>query len=268
MNGWTQDWLSLAFGLVVGISLGLTGGGGSIFAVPLLIYGLGLPAGVSIGLSLAAVGVTAGFGVALRLKAREVDLRSGLVFAGAGILFAPLGAWASTKVSAALLLSTFSLLMGFVGARMWHPRAGASITPGPCHARAEGRLGPGCYARLCLAGSAAGALSGLFGVGGGFIIVPALLYVTGMTIHRAVATSLLAIFLISLSGVAAHLAHGQTFPLSIAILFISGGFVGMLAGGALRSRLSGPSLQRLFAGAMWAIAAYMLARNLPAFFKT
>ena len=268
MDASTHDLLGLAFGLIVGVSLGLTGGGGSIFAVPLLIYGLGVPVGTSIGLSLAAVGITAGFGAALRLKAKEVDLRAGLVFAAAGMALAPAGAWLGTKISAALLLSTFALLMAFVGIRMWRGKPGTDVATGPCVARPGGGLGPGCYVRLSLAGCAAGLMSGLFGVGGGFIIVPALLYVTGMSIHRAVATSLLVIFLISLSGVAAHVAHGQQFPMPVTALFIGGGFAGMFAGGALRTRLSGPALQRLFAVGMWLVAAYMLARNLPAFFKT
>ena len=264
----THDLPGLVFGLIVGISLGLTGGGGSIFAVPLLIYGLGIPVGTSIGLSLASVGITAGFGAALRLKAKEVDLRAGLVFAAAGMGLAPVGAWLGTKVSPALLLSTFAMLMAFVGFRMWQGKSGAGVVPGPCVARPGGGLGAGCYARLSAAGCAAGLMSGLFGVGGGFIIVPALLYVTGMSIHRAVATSLLVIFLISLSGVAAHLAHGQQFPMPVTALFIGGGFAGMFVGGALRSRLSGPALQKVFAIGMWFVAAYLLARNLPAFFKT
>ena len=265
MTLWTHDLLGLLYGLIVGVSLGLTGGGGSIFAVPLLIYGLGIPVGTSIGLSLASVGITAGFGAALRLKAKEVDVRAGLVFAGAGMLLAPVGSWLGTLISAAFLLSTFALLMAFIGIRMWRGKAGENVVPGPCVARPGGGLGLGCYARLSAAGCAAGLMSGLFGVGGGFIIVPALLYVTGMSIHRAVATSLLVIFLISISGVAAHLAHGQQFPMPVTALFIGGGFAGMLAGGALRSRLSGPVLQKVFAIGMWFVAAYMLARNLPAF---
>jgi len=268
MDFWTHDLLGLAYGLIVGISLGLTGGGGSIFAVPLLIYGLGVPVGTSIGLSLASVGITAGFGAALRLKAKEVDLRAGLVFAAAGMALAPAGAWLGTSVSTALLLSTFAVLMAFVGTRMWRGKAGADVVPGPCVARPGGGFGPGCYVRLAAAGCAAGLMSGLFGVGGGFIIVPALLYVTGMSIHRAVATSLLVIFLISLSGVAAHVAHGQQFPMPITALFIGGGFAGMFAGNALRTRLPASVLQKVFAVGMWLVAAYMLARNLPAFFQS
>ena len=261
------DLLGLAYGLLVGVSLGLTGGGGSIFAVPLLIYGLGVPVGASIGLSLAAVGITAGFGAALRLRAKEVDLRAGLVFAVAGMVLAPAGSGLGAKLPAPLLLSAFAVLMAIVGTRMWWGKPGAAIEPGPCVRRPGGGLGPGCYARLTAAGCVAGLMSGLFGVGGGFIIVPALLYVTGMSIHRAVATSLLVIFLISLSGVAAHVAHGQQFPMPVTVLFIGGGFAGMFAGNALRTRLPAPMLQKVFAVGMWIVAAYMLARNLSDFPK-
>jgi uncharacterized membrane protein YfcA len=261
----TYDLLGLAYGLVVGISLGLTGGGGSIFAVPILIYGLGVPVGTAIGLSLAAVGITAGFGAALRLRANEVDLRAGLVFSVAGMVLAPAGAWLGTKLPTTLLLSAFAVLMAIVGMRMWLGKAGAAIKPGPCVTRPGGGLGPGCYRRLTAAGFAAGLMSGLFGVGGGFIIVPALLYVTGMSIHRAVATSLLVIFLISISGVAAHVAHGQQFPMPVTALFIGGGLGGMFGGNALRTRLPAPVLQRVFAAGMWIVAAYMLVRNLPDF---
>ena len=258
----SYDLLGLAYGLIIGISLGLTGGGGSIFAVPILIYGLGVPVSTSIGLSLAAVGLTAGFGAALRLHAKEVDLRAGLVFAGGGMIFAPAGSWLGTKLPAQLLLSAFAGLMAIIGMRMWQGKPGAVIESGPCVKGPGGGLGLGCYERLAAVGSAAGLMSGLFGVGGGFIIVPALIYVTAMSIHRAVATSLLVIFLISLSGVAAHVAHGQQFPMPITVLFVGGGFAGMFVGNALRTQLPAPLLQKVFAAGMWIVAAYMLARNL------
>jgi uncharacterized membrane protein YfcA len=262
MNGWTHDALGLAYGLIVGVSLGLTGGGGSIFAVPLLIYGLGVPVRTAIGLSLAAVGITAGFGAALRLKAREVEVLPGLIFAGGGMAFAPLGLWLGHFIPPAALLSVFALLMSFVGWRMWRGKAETEILPGPCVSRGGGKLGPGCHTRLIGAGAVAGVLSGLFGIGGGFVIVPALLYVTGTSIHRAVATSLLVIFLISLSGVIASLLRGQTFPMPVSALFVAGGFIGMLLGSHWRCRLSGPALRRVFATAMWIVGAYMLAKNL------
>ncbi|MFN0068401.1 MAG: TSUP family transporter [Limisphaerales bacterium] len=257
-----QDFLGLAFGLIVGVALGLTGGGGSIFAVPLLAFGLGLPLPSAVGISLAAVGATAGFGAARHWRDGELELRSGLVFAAGGMALAPLGAWLGRRLPPALLLAGFAALMAYLAWRMWRGRAEDEAEPGPCVARPDGRLGPGCYSRLSAAGGAAGVLSGLFGVGGGFIIVQGLLYVTGMPLHRAVATSLLVIFLISLSGVASHLAHGLTLPPVLTLLFVAGGVGGMLLGQHWRARLSGPSLRRVFAVAMWIVAALMLAKSL------
>lgn len=255
---------AVIYGLIVGVALGSTGGGGSIFAVPLLIYGLGVPMGTAAGLSLAAVGLTAGFGASLRRH--ELEWRAGLVFAAAGMALAPAGAALGRLLNPALVLSAFALLMGYVGWRMWAGQSGDALATGPCFARGNGKLQSGCYARLLGAGAAAGALSGVFGVGGGFIIVPALVFVTGMAIHRAVATSLLVIFLISLSGVAAHLLNGADFPLQLSALFVGGGCAGMLTGSRLRTRISPSRLRQVFAAAMWLVGAYMLWRNVPALF--
>ena len=260
---WTpHDLLALVYGLVVGVSLGLTGGGGSIFAVPLLIYGLGVPVRTSIALSLAAVGLTAGFGASMRLKVGEIDIRAGVVFALGGMVFAPAGTWLGQFVPPAVLLSVFALLMGLVGWRMWTGKAETVEVPGPCVIQGDGKLGSGCYIRLAGAGALAGVLAGLFGIGGGFVIVPALLYVTGTSIHRAVATSLMVIFLISLSGVGANLLQGQSFPMPVSLLFPAGGFAGMFLGGTVRSRLSGDALRKVFAAAMWVVGAFLLFQNL------
>lgn len=258
------DILAIFAGFVVGVSLGLTGGGGSIFAVPLLVYVLHLAPGVAIGLSLAMVGLTAGFGAGLRLGKSEIDWRAGLVFAAAGMLVAPAGAWIGRRLPAAVLLTAFAVLMLVVGIRMWRRRPAGGTTPGACLRTGGGRPGWGCYGRLAAAGTAAGVLSGLFGVGGGFIIVPALLYVTGMGVHRAIATSLLVIFLISLAGVAASLTHGQNWPWQLAGFFLVGGLGGMTSGSVIRNRLPPRQLQKVFAIAMWFVAAFMLAKNVPA----
>ncbi|MFN0129458.1 MAG: sulfite exporter TauE/SafE family protein [Verrucomicrobiales bacterium] len=256
------DILAILAGLVVGVSLGLTGGGGSIFAVPLLVYVLHLAPGVAIGLSLAMVGLTAGFGAGLRLGKGEIDWQAGWVFAAAGMLVAPAGAWLGRRLPPAVLLSAFAILMLVVGIRMWRRRPAGGTTPGACFP-GGGRPGWACYGRLAAAGTAAGVLSGLFGVGGGFIIVPALLYVTGMGVHRAIATSLLVILLISLAGVAGSLTPGHDWPWRLAGFFMVGGLGGMAGGSAIRNRLPPRQLQQVFAIAMWLVAVFMLAKNVP-----
>jgi uncharacterized membrane protein YfcA len=150
-----QGWVGAACGFVVGLSLGLTGGGGSIFAVPLLIYAAGVPVRTAIGLSLAVVGLTAGFGAAMRLRAGEVDFRAGLVFAASGMVFAPAGSWLGGFVAAPLLLSVFALLMAFTGWRLWNGKDEGAGAVGPCVVRGDGKLGPGCYSRLSGAGAVA-----------------------------------------------------------------------------------------------------------------
>lgn len=272
--------LSVASGMVVGLSLGLTGGGGSIFAVPLLVYGLDVPPREAVGISLAAVGATALVGALRRLSRGEVEVRTGLVFAAAGMLGAPVGSWLGGLVPDSLLLGLFAALMVLVAARMWvragsHPdearalRGSAEPIPadekGPaCRRDPSGQLQltSRCFAVLIAAGLAAGVLSGLFGVGGGFVIVPALVLVTGMGIHRAVATSLLVIALVSVSGVGSYLAAGRPLPWAFAGLFVLGGVTGMELGTRLGRRIGGPGLQKLFAAAMVAVAAYIVAKTL------
>lgn len=277
--GGPQAALGLAFGAVVGFSLGLTGGGGSIFAVPLLVYGLGVRTREAIGVSLAAVGATALVGGLRRLAHGEVEVRTGLLFAAAGMLGAPGGSWLGRRVPEGILLLLFAVLMVLVAVRMWvqasrRPeetralRGSSAASPdeaGPsCRRDPNGRLhlNSRCFGVLVIAGLAAGVLSGLFGVGGGFVIVPALVLVTGMGIHRAVATSLLVIALVSASGVASYVAAGSPLPLSLTGLFVAGGLAGMEAGTLVGRRLGGPGLQKLFASAMVAVAAFIVLKSL------
>lgn len=261
MGDWPSILPAAVSGGVVGISLGLTGGGGSILALPLLVYALGLPLRTAVALSLAVVGATAGLGAALRLGKSEIDWPAGAAFAAGGMALAPLGMGLGRFVPPHVLLSIFGAIMAFVGWRMWRGGAGGSDAVGPCTRRADGRRGRGCHIRLAVAGMGAGLLSGLFGIGGGFVIVPALIYVTGTTIHRAVATSLLVIFLISISGVVTSLWQGNELPLTESVIFLTGAFLGMLAGTRLRSRLAGPLLGRVFAFALWAIAILLIVKN-------
>jgi uncharacterized protein len=265
---------SLIFGLVVGLSLGLTGGGGAIFAVPMLVYGLGVPAREAVGISLAAVGVTALVGFLQRWRVGQVEIRTGLLFAAAGMTGAPIGSWIAGQMPETLLLLLFAGLMVAIAMRMWRqtpsPAASEFACPpadeahGPtCRRDASGTLilTSRCAVLLLMLGLLTGILSGLFGVGGGFVIVPALVLFSSMTIHRAVGTSLLVISLVSVSGVAAHLWAGRDIPLGMTGLFILGGLAGLAAGQQIGRRLSSLVLQRVFVVAILAVAAFVIFRT-------
>jgi uncharacterized protein len=268
--------LSLIFGTVVGLSLGLTGGGGAIFAVPMLVYGLGMDTRETVGVSLMSVGITSLVGFAGCWRSGQVEIRTGLLFAVAGMIGAPLGSWIAGHLAESLLLALFALLMLMVAYRMWSKatalaqEAPACLTnieaaDGPsCQRDAEGnlRLTSRCARLLLLVGMLTGVLSGLFGVGGGFVIVPALITFSGMAIHRAVGTSLLVITLVSVSGVASHLYAGRPIPLNVTLWSVAGGVGGMLMGTQLGRHLSGPILQKGFALAILAVATFVLYRTL------
>jgi uncharacterized membrane protein YfcA len=269
--------LSLLFGILVGFSLGLTGGGGSVFAVPLLVYGLTMPAHEAVGVSLVAVGATALAGAIVRLRQREVEIKTALLFGIAGMIGAPLGTGLGAKLPAELLLVGFALLMALVAARMWRKavrnpeqtpivRAGESVSDsagGPtCRVNPAGHLtlNSRCMLMLALSGGITGLLSGLFGVGGGFLIVPALVLMATLPMRRAVATSLLIIAIISAAGSASYLLAGRPLALEVTILFVLGGLAGMGFGAKLSHRLAGPQLQKLFAIMMISVAIYMFAQ--------
>ena len=269
--------LSLLFGLMVGFALGLTGGGGSIFAVPLLVYGLGTPVHEAVVTSLAVVGITALGGGLARLRGGAAELRTAVIFGLSGIVGAPLGAWLHPQFPETVLLAGFALLMLAVAVRMgWQAsrrpdEARMICAGGDGEADATGpacRYDPGgqlrftsrCAARLALTGSATGLLSGLFGVGGGFLIVPALVLIASLPMRRAVATSLWVITIISALGFASHLLAGARLNPELMVGFVGGGLAGMALGIIVGRRIAGPTLQKLFAGMIAAVATFMLVR--------
>jgi len=265
--------LAVLFGCLVGFALGLTGGGGGVFAVPLLIYGLAVAPREAVGISLASVGGTALFGVAPRLFHNQVEWRTGLLFAAAGMVGAPLGSYLSTLLPDTVLLVMFGILMLVVAWRMWvktrNPELAAEVCVAgsqqeqACQRDGEGtlRLTSKCAAVLMLVGLTTGVLSGMFGVGGGFVIVPALLLFSGMEIHRAVGASLLVIFLISISGVTSYLVSGQKLALDTTLLFLAGGLPGIWLGGVVAKRLKGATLQKVFAGAVVLVAIFVIVKS-------
>ena len=266
--------LAALLGALVGLSLGLTGGGGAIFAVPLLVYGLRVDPREAIGVSLVTVGATALVGFVQRWRVGLVEMRTGLLFAAAGMTTAPLGAWLAVRIPEALLLVMFAVLMLVVALRMWskardvaerHVLVVRPDEPGPvCRRDPQGVLhwNSRCALLLVGVGLATGMLTGLFGVGGGFIIVPALVFFSGMGIQRAVGTSLLVIALVSVSGIASLVIAGRTMPWSIVAWFAGGSLSGLFIGTRLAARLGGTTLQRVFALAIILIALFVIVRNL------
>ncbi|MGE0846015.1 MAG: sulfite exporter TauE/SafE family protein [Flavobacteriaceae bacterium] len=254
-----QDALAVASGSVVGLSLGLVGGGGSILAVPLLAYAVGLqPAHLAIGTSALAVGANAAINLLAHARAGTVKWRCAAVFAAAGVA----GAWAGSslgkRTDSDLLLGLFALIMVATGIAMLRRRA----TPGDAAVQLTRQSAPAMLPKLVGIGAATGALAGFFGIGGGFLIVPGLVLATGMPMINAVGSSLLAVSAFGFST-AANYALSGLIDWPVAGLFIAGGIVGGAIGTLLAHRLgSGGRLSVVFAGLIFATAAYVGARAL------
>jgi len=252
----TQGALGLASGSLVGFSLGLVGGGGSILAVPLLVYLVGVPnPHVAIGTSAIAVAANAAANLITYARTGRVKWRCASVFALAGVAGALLGSTIGKIVDGEKLLALFAVVMMVVGALMLKGRSGAG--------EPAVRLNRENLPKLLAAGLIAGGLSGFFGIGGGFLIVPALIVATGMPILYAVGSSLLAVTAFGLAT-AANYAMSGLVDWSLAALFIGGGVIGGLLGtraaGVLADRKG--ALNTVFAALIFGVAIYMLVRNL------
>jgi uncharacterized membrane protein YfcA len=253
--------LPIVYGALVGVALGLTGGGGSILAVPLLVFGLGVLPADAVAMSLVAVAATALVGATQSLRHGLVVWQPSLIFAAGGMLSAPAGGAAALHVPHDALVAAFALLAVTVGSLMWrtarrNPAQASAVravalAPGSgpvCVLAPDGQLrftAP-CAAVLAAIGLVTGFLSGLLGVGGGFLIVPALVLVTRMGVHRAVATSLLIIALIGMSG-AAMAVWQSRIDWAVLAPFAAGGALAMVATRTFAARVAGPKLQQAFA---------------------
>lgn len=265
---------SVAAGMLVGLSLGLTGGGGAIFAVPLLVYWIGVDPPTAIAISLVTIVVTAGIGAAERWRYGQVEFSTGFVFAIAGMVTAPLGSLVGGWLPPQPLLVTFAILMIVIAVRMWRtandaterlPPAAVAAGSGPaCRRDPEGRLRitSRCATVLALVGVSVGFLSGLFGVGGGFLIVPALVTFAAMGVPRAVGTSLLVMTFVGFTAVVSQTAAGRAIPLDLSAGFVAGSVPGLFAGSAIGRRLTGPRLARGFAIVIVLVAMFVIAREL------
>ena len=244
-------------GSLVGFSLALVGGGGSILAVPLMVYLVGVKSPhVAIGTSALAVAANAALGLTNHARANNVRWKCGLMFAGAGILGAFAGSSAGKAFNGQRLLFLFALVMIAVGVLMLRRRAhGGSHDVLLSRANAPKLLGFGL---------ATGIFSGFFGIGGGFLIVPGLIAATDMAMINAVGTSLVAVTAFGLTTAFNYALSGLVmWPL--AGIFIAGGIAGSIAGARMARQLSSKGqLVTVFAILIFVVAAYMLWKTAAA----
>ena len=244
-------------GGIVGFTLGLVGGGGSILAVPLMVYLVGVASPhVAIGTSALAVAANAASGLAQHARAGTVKWRCGFLYAGSGIVGAAAGSTIGKAIDGQKLLFLFALLMLGVGVLMLRGRNNPGVEGAACNRHnAPKVLGYGL---------GTGGFSGFFGIGGGFLIVPGLIASTRMPILNAVGTSLVAVTAFGLTTALSYAVSGL-IDWTLAGVFIAGGLVGGIAGArAARTLSSRGSLTAIFAGLIFAVAAYMLFRSASA----
>ena len=250
--------LGAGSGLLVGFVLALVGGGGSILAVPLMVYLVGVSnPHVAIGTSAFAVAVNAATGLANHARAGTVKWRCALMFAAAGIAGAFAGSTAGKAFDGQKLLFLFAIVMVVVGAAMLRGRGRGGNPDAVCNREnAPKVLGYGL---------GTGAFSGFFGIGGGFLIVPGLVSSTAMPMINAIGSSLVAVTAFGLTTAANYAVSGLVdWPLAMA--FIAGGVAGGFLGARLATHLSGTrgSLTTIFSGLIFVVAAYMLWKSAAA----
>lgn len=247
--------IGLILSAAIGLSLGLIGGGGSILTVPILVYLLGVGPHEAVGMSLAVVGATSILGAFLHWRRSNVDVSAGLLFGISGIIGAFLGSPLTKMVSPQALLLIFGLLMLVVAVSMiWRRNAPVddiAHTPHPLQG--------------ILAGTGVGILTGFIGVGGGFLIVPALVFFGGLPMKRAIGTSLFIIFLNCAAGLVGHLSTGA-FDWRLTGMVSGLAVAGAVAGSFLSHRIAAHRLQSLFAVLVLGVAAFLVVKNYAVIF--
>jgi len=284
--------LVVPVGLVIGLSLGALGGGGSILTVPALVYLLGQDAHGATTASLVIVGVTAVAGMTAHARAHRVRFGDGLMFGALGVAGSVLGSRLSAKIGSFVLLSAFAGLMLVAAAAMAYRAgrgranyapvsagpvvAGGKYVPGagtvlPLAAGPRAAMGPAGIPtagraralRVLGAASVVGLLTGFFGVGGGFVVVPALVLVLGFEMPEAVGTSLLVIAINTAAALAARIGTHVQVDWPLVAAFIAAAVVGSVAGNRLATVARPALLARAFTALLVVVALYTAARSLP-----
>lgn len=247
-------WLGLALGFGIGGSLGLLGGGGSILTVPALVYLVGQPPQVAVMTSLAIVGANSAMAAMFHRAQGSLNWRVALLFGGAGMVTAYVAAGFSKRLSPDFLMVAFALLMLVIGLLLIFRKQPAAV-----------ELEHLSWWKIIVSGAAVGLLTGILGVGGGFLIVPALVMLVGLPMQQAVGTSLVVIAMNSLAGFMGHLGDGALDVPSL-IVFVAAGLAGTFAGARLAHRLPAARLRQAFAGFVIVLALFLLYDNLPKLF--
>ena len=248
------QFISIVLGLIVGFILALSGAGGGIFAIPLLVFGLHLNLTQAAPIALLAVMSAASVGAIQGLNKGIVRYKTALLMAAFGIAFAPLGVWLAKHAPTQYLSLMFALILVYIATRMWHRdfnkvHDNANNPPPACALNpATSKLfwTAHCTKRLVVTGSAAGLLSGLLGVGGGFVIVPSLRKVSNFDTQTIIATSLAVIALVSAGSVATYLLHGD-INWNIAVPFVVSTMLSMFVFRLFSHKIPSKISQRSFA---------------------
>ena len=261
--------IAVILGIAIGIVLGLTGAGGGILAVPALVFALGWPLAKAAPVALVAVALAAAIGAVEGLRKGLVRYRAAAFMAAIGAALTPLGVRVAAVAPERVLLLAFAAAMLVVSMRMFRhsSAAHASAAPEGQPCRIDPRTGrlrwtASVAATLGAIGAGSGFLTGLLGVGGGFLIVPALHRYSEISMQGIVATSLAVIALVSAGAVAAASLHSHAPDLAITAPFALGAAAGMFAGRKLAHRLRPAHLQRTFAVITALVAAGLVARAL------
>lgn len=245
--------LTVGLAVLIGVSLGLLGGGGSILAVPLLVYVADLPPKEAIATSLLVVGATSAVGVIPHARAHRVRWRTGLIFGVAGMTGAYAGGRLAEFIPAGFLLTGFAVMMLATAVAMIRGRRAAEGRPVPHELPVP---------RVVLDGVVVGLVTGLVGAGGGFLVVPALALLGGLPMPVAVGTSLVVIAMKSFAGLAGYLSS-VSIDWGLAAAVVVAAVAGSFAGGRLAGRIPAEILRKAFGWFVVVMGVFVLGQQLP-----
>ncbi|MCR2746537.1 sulfite exporter TauE/SafE family protein [Limnobacter parvus] len=266
---------TLALGLLVGLVMALTGAGGGVLAVPLLVFTTGLAVQEVSPIGLLAVGLAATLGAALGLRAGQVRYKAAMLMGFVGLLLSPLGFWVAQRVDTKVLGLAFAAVLLWVAFNAFRSSGNSELNVIDAPPDAEKSKCPcirnpvtgrfiwtwPCARALIFSGATAGFLSGLLGVGGGFVLVPALQRFTNLTVQSITVTSLAVIAIVSSFGVLNSMNAGA-FNYEIGITFSAAALTGMLGGRLVSDKLPTPHLKKAFGAMCLVVAGLMLIKNL------